>query len=160
MHRQVLPFMLRRTKTEVLSDLPPKIIQDHYCELSDVQVALYNDYVSRQSDGIKSSVQVGASAACVNALRHPSIAPTTTRTKRSSRISIHKSAQNPFMDSFVHSQGAASGGGGGGEGGPGGAASSHIFQALQYLRKLANHPKLVFDAGSENHGKIAEELRR
>jgi TATA-binding protein-associated factor len=51
--------MLRRTKTEVLSDLPPKIIQDHYCDLSDVQVALYNDYVSRQSDGIKSSVQVG-----------------------------------------------------------------------------------------------------
>jgi hypothetical protein len=62
----------------------------------------------------------------------------------------------PLKNRLV-AQGAAGAGGGGGEGGQ---ASSHIFQALQYLRKLANHPKLVFNAGSENHGKIAEELRR
>ncbi|KAJ1494029.1 SNF2 family N-terminal domain-containing protein, partial [Baffinella frigidus] len=38
LHRQVLPFMLRRTKASVLSDLPPKIIQDYYCDLSPLQV--------------------------------------------------------------------------------------------------------------------------
>jgi len=38
LHRQVLPFLLRRLKDEVLNDLPPKIIQDYYCELSQLQV--------------------------------------------------------------------------------------------------------------------------
>lgn len=40
LHRQVLPFVLRRTKEDVLADLPPKIIQDYYCELSPLQVKL------------------------------------------------------------------------------------------------------------------------
>lgn len=40
LHKQVLPFVLRRTKEEVLSDLPPKIIQDYYCELSPLQVSV------------------------------------------------------------------------------------------------------------------------
>ena len=31
LHRQVLPFLLRRLKEDVLQDLPPKIIQDYYC---------------------------------------------------------------------------------------------------------------------------------
>jgi TATA-binding protein-associated factor len=38
LHRQVLPFLLRRLKENVLQDLPPKIIQDYYCELSPLQV--------------------------------------------------------------------------------------------------------------------------
>jgi len=38
LHKQVLPFLLRRLKTDVLKDLPPKIIQDYYCELSPLQV--------------------------------------------------------------------------------------------------------------------------
>ena len=38
LHRQVLPFLLRRLKEDVLQDLPPKIIQDYYCELSPLQV--------------------------------------------------------------------------------------------------------------------------
>lgn len=37
LHRQVLPFLLRRMKEDVLQDLPPKIIQDFYCELSPLQ---------------------------------------------------------------------------------------------------------------------------
>jgi TATA-binding protein-associated factor len=41
LHKQVLPFLLRRLKEDVLDDLPPKIIQDYYCELSDVQVAIF-----------------------------------------------------------------------------------------------------------------------
>ena len=38
LHRQVLPFLLRRMKEDVLEDLPPKIIQDYYCDLSPLQV--------------------------------------------------------------------------------------------------------------------------
>ena len=42
LHRQVLPFLLRRLKEDVLQDLPPKIIQDYYCELTPLQVARSN----------------------------------------------------------------------------------------------------------------------
>lgn len=37
-----MPFLLRRTKEEVLSDLPEKIIQDRYCDLTPVQIKLYD----------------------------------------------------------------------------------------------------------------------
>lgn len=40
LHRQVLPFLLRRMKEDVLQDLPPKIIQDYYCNLSPLQVTM------------------------------------------------------------------------------------------------------------------------
>ena len=41
LHRQVLPFMLRRTKQQVLHDLPPKIITDILCPMTSLQKALY-----------------------------------------------------------------------------------------------------------------------
>jgi SNF2 family DNA or RNA helicase len=44
LHRQTLPFLLRRLKEDVLHDLPPKITQDYYCELSPVQEQLYEDF--------------------------------------------------------------------------------------------------------------------
>lgn len=44
---QVLPFLLRRVKEDVLKELPPKITQDYYCELSPLQRELYED-CSRQ----------------------------------------------------------------------------------------------------------------
>jgi len=44
LHRQVLPFLLRRLKEDVLQDLPPKIIQDYYCDLSSLQVRLYEHF--------------------------------------------------------------------------------------------------------------------
>ena len=46
LHRQVLPFLLLRLKENVLQDLPPKIIQDYYCELSPLQVQLYEDLLT------------------------------------------------------------------------------------------------------------------
>ena len=39
-----MPFLLRRTKDEVLSDLPEKIIQDRYCDLNPVQLKLYEQF--------------------------------------------------------------------------------------------------------------------
>ena len=41
LHKQTLPFLLRRVKEDVLQDLPPKIIQDYYCELSPLQVSIF-----------------------------------------------------------------------------------------------------------------------
>lgn len=44
LHKQVMPFLLRRTKDQVLTDLPEKIIQDRYCDLSPVQLKLYEQF--------------------------------------------------------------------------------------------------------------------
>ncbi|KAG2490891.1 hypothetical protein HYH03_010808 [Edaphochlamys debaryana] len=44
LHRSLLPFVLRRTKGQVLADLPPKIVTDIYCDLSEMQARLYADF--------------------------------------------------------------------------------------------------------------------
>jgi TATA-binding protein-associated factor len=48
LHRQVLPFVMRRMKEDVLADLPPKIIQDYQCELSPLQVRLYGAFAKSE----------------------------------------------------------------------------------------------------------------
>lgn len=88
LHKQVLPFLLRRLKEDVLHDLPPKIIQDYYCELSDLQKYMYDDF--SKSDARNSAEDV------------------------------------------VRSDGSSAKGN-----------QQHVFQSLQYLRKLCNHPALV-----------------
>uniref|UniRef100_A0A7N0U9X5 TATA-binding protein-associated factor BTAF1 n=1 Tax=Kalanchoe fedtschenkoi TaxID=63787 RepID=A0A7N0U9X5_KALFE len=94
LHKQVMPFLLRRTKDEVLSDLPEKIIQDRYCDLSPVQLKLYEKFSgSHVRHEISSLVKKNESLD-----KEPSSAP---------------------------------------------KASSHVFQALQYLLKLCSHPLLV-----------------
>jgi TATA-binding protein-associated factor len=85
LHKQVLPFLLRRLKEDVLSDLPPKIIQDYFCELSEMQKYLYDNFSKSQ-----------ARLTAEDAIR-----------------------------------GAKPG------------EQQHIFQSLQYLRKLCNHPAMV-----------------
>lgn len=55
---KVMPFLLRRTKDEVLADLPPKIIQDRYCDLSPLQLRLYEDFsVSHAKKEVATLVQ-------------------------------------------------------------------------------------------------------
>lgn len=54
LHRQILPFLLRRIKDDVLTDLPPKITQDLLCELSPLQERLYEDF---NKSNLKSEIQ-------------------------------------------------------------------------------------------------------
>jgi TATA-binding protein-associated factor len=46
LHQQVLPFILRREKEQVLQDLPPKIITTILCEMSPFQTQLYSNFCS------------------------------------------------------------------------------------------------------------------
>ncbi|XP_024019223.1 TATA-binding protein-associated factor BTAF1 isoform X2 [Morus notabilis] len=94
LHKQVMPFLLRRTKDEVLSDLPEKIIQDRYCDLSPVQLKLYDQFSGSH-----------------------------VRQEISSMV---KGSGDTGQGSSVSTK-----------------ASSHVFQALQYLLKLCSHPLLV-----------------
>jgi TATA-binding protein-associated factor len=101
LHKQVLPFLMRRMKEDVLDDLPPKIIQDYYCELNEIQRMLYEDFASSKTK-----------ASIANDLG-------TTEEKKST------------------------------------GGHTHIFQALQYLRKLCNHPSLVL---TDAHPKYKEVM--
>ncbi|KAH9873083.1 hypothetical protein J1614_005480 [Plenodomus biglobosus] len=84
LHKQVLPFLLRRLKEEVLDDLPPKILQNYYCDLSELQRNLFDDFSKRQGKEIQAK------------------------------------AGNADRES-----------------------KQHIFQALQYMKKLCNSPAMV-----------------
>ncbi|PNY27906.1 helicase mot1 [Tolypocladium capitatum] len=90
LHKQVLPFLLRRLKEEVLNDLPPKILQNYYCDLSDLQKKLFEDFTKKQGKKLQSDAG------------------------RDDK-----------------------------------EAKQHIFQALQYMRKLCNSPALVMKPGSD-----------
>lgn len=92
LHKQVLPFLLRRLKEEVLNDLPPKILQNYYCDLSDLQLKLFEDFTKRE--GKKITEQAGKEDK---------------------------------------------------------EAKQHIFQALQYMRKLCNSPALVMKPGHKSY---------
>ncbi|SKA77299.1 Superfamily II DNA or RNA helicase, SNF2 family [Paucidesulfovibrio gracilis DSM 16080] len=49
---RVKPFILRRTKSEVAKDLPPKIETTHYCDLVDEQRELYNALAMKLKDQV------------------------------------------------------------------------------------------------------------
>ncbi|KAL5072140.1 hypothetical protein RYX36_023027 [Vicia faba] len=60
LHKHVMPFLLRRTKDEVLSDLPEKIIQDRYCDLSTVQLKLYEQFSGSRAKKENAIMNAGA----------------------------------------------------------------------------------------------------
>jgi len=99
LHKQVLPFLLRRLKEEVLNDLPPKILQNYYCDLSDLQKRLFDDFFKKERRVVESSVGSGDKE-----------------------------------------------------------AKQHIFQALQYMRKLCNSPSLVVKEGHKQYDSIQKQL--
>ncbi|MGH0116970.1 UNVERIFIED_CONTAM: hypothetical protein FKN15_026664, partial [Acipenser sinensis] len=109
LHRQVLPFLLRRMKEDVLQDLPPKIIQDYYCNLSPLQIQLYEDFAKSRAKVDLDDTLSTATAPQEN--EQPKLKPT-----------------------------------------------GHVFQALQYLRKLCNHPALVLTPQHPEHRRITEQL--
>lgn len=112
LHRQVLPFILRRMKEDVLKDLPPKIIQDYYCELSPLQARLYEDFArSRTRRNLEEDIEA--------------VAPAENDDQNKPRTN---------------------------------AVASHIFQALQYLRKVCNHPKLVVNPQHPEYDSIRNQL--
>lgn len=99
LHKQVLPFLLRRLKEEVLNDLPPKILQNYYCDLSELQRRLFEDFFKKERTTVENSVG-----------------------------STDKGAKQ------------------------------HIFQALQYMRKLCNSPALVVKEGNKQYDVIQKQL--
>ncbi|KAI1617312.1 adenosinetriphosphatase [Exophiala viscosa] len=99
LHKQVLPFLLRRLKEEVLNDLPPKILQNYYCDLSDLQRRLFDDFFKKERQTVENSVGSGDKE-----------------------------------------------------------AKQHIFQALQYMRKLCNSPALVVKEGNKQYEAIQKQL--
>ncbi|KAK3629794.1 TATA-binding protein-associated factor mot1 [Elasticomyces elasticus] len=92
LHKQVLPFLLRRLKEEVLDDLPPKILQNYYCDLSDLQKKLFDDFTRKESKTLADMAGSGDKE-----------------------------------------------------------AKTHIFQALQYMRKLCNSPAMVMKEGHKQY---------
>ncbi|KAI5243226.1 SNF2 family DNA-dependent ATPase domain-containing protein [Aureobasidium subglaciale] len=101
LHKQVLPFLLRRLKEEVLDDLPPKILQNYYCDLSDLQKKLFEEFTRKESKTIAEKAG-----------------------------SADKEAKQ------------------------------HIFQALQYMRKLCNSPALVMKESHKQYAAIQAQLAR
>jgi len=56
LHQQVLPFVLRREKSQVIKELPPKIITDVPCLLSKQQYAMYQQTL--KVSGTKEALEV------------------------------------------------------------------------------------------------------
>ena len=112
LHRQVLPFILRRLKEDVLKDLPPKIMQDYYCDLSPLQVELYEDFAkSRAKRAVDDTVSGGEGE---------------VREKKGDKH----------------------------------GGTTHIFQALQYLRKVCNHPALVLTPSHPKYQDMISGLQK
>lgn len=101
LHKQVLPFLLRRLKEEVLDDLPPKILQNYYCDLSDLQKKLFDSFAKRERKA----------------------------------LADHAGSDDK-------------------------EAKQHIFQALQYMRKLCNSPSLVVKEGHKQFEAIQSQLAK
>lgn len=108
LHKQVLPFLLRRLKEDVLQDLPPKIIQDYYCDLSEIQKQLYDEFqkstaAEEAGEDVQSDAPTQHVFQSLTYLRklcnHPALVMDETRWKQ---IEAKLGPQPPIRD-IVHS---------------------------------------------------------
>jgi hypothetical protein len=60
---RVMPFMLRRTKAEVIKDLPDKVETDEWCDLSPEQLQLYQSVWEQGAETIERMTKANDSAA-------------------------------------------------------------------------------------------------
>ena len=70
LHRQVLPFVLRRLKADVLTELPAKIMQDVECDASELQKLL----IRRLAELVPSSHELARQAMERKICNHPKLA--------------------------------------------------------------------------------------
>ncbi|MEA2164511.1 MAG: hypothetical protein QOK37_2638 [Thermoanaerobaculia bacterium] len=66
LRRLARPFVLRRTKTQVLTQLPPKIVDKRYCEMSEAQRSLYRAVIDSRAKPLQAQIRAGASISYVH----------------------------------------------------------------------------------------------
>ncbi|MDP9193355.1 MAG: DEAD/DEAH box helicase [Acidobacteriota bacterium] len=59
LQRLVRPFVLRRTKAQVLTELPPKIVDKRYCELTGDQRTLYRRVLESRARPLRAKLRAG-----------------------------------------------------------------------------------------------------
>ncbi|KAL7730918.1 hypothetical protein ACLKA6_014161 [Drosophila palustris] len=113
LHRQVLPFLLRRVKEDVLTDLPPKITQDLLCELSPLQLRLYEDFSNKHLkdclDKLDDTENLGTKTHIFQALRylqnvcnHPKLVLRQSNEERGN-IAAQLALSHSSLDDIEHS---------------------------------------------------------
>jgi superfamily II DNA or RNA helicase len=66
LQRLVRPFVLRRTKAQVLTELPAKIVDKRYCELGSEQRALYRRVLESRGKPLRAQLRTGAPVSYVH----------------------------------------------------------------------------------------------
>lgn len=56
LNQKIKPFVLRRTKKEMLKELPPKIEQTYYCDLTIEQMAIYTKILTQVKNNVYTAV--------------------------------------------------------------------------------------------------------
>jgi SNF2 family DNA or RNA helicase len=149
LHSLTLPFILRRCKEEVLSELPPKIVQDYECEMTKQQRRLY--------------LKV-ASAPCVQQYMQRFV---EYRQRQEQQQSENQKAGEVGADPGKKMQTHKAEGAGDlvegeplppaiDEGGTGAGTSLQVLQALRYLQQVCNHPSLVNGSSNLDDGEDDE----
>lgn len=60
LRRLVSPFVLRRTKSQVLTELPPKIVDRRWCDMTPEQMWLYKQVVNSRGRALRAQIRAGA----------------------------------------------------------------------------------------------------
>lgn len=66
LQRLVRPFVLRRTKAQVLTELPPKIVDKRFCELTTEQRALYRRVLESRARPLRAQLRAGGHVSYVH----------------------------------------------------------------------------------------------